>query len=311
MAYDDLINSAAAKYGLDPAALKRFVQIESGGDPNATTGSYMGLLQLSPTEFRARGGQNIFDPGQNLDVGAAKLAGESSAFAQKYGHAPDASDLYLIHQQGAGGAEAHMSNPSAPAWQNMYSTGEGQSKGPGWAKQAIWGNIPDQDKARFGSVDNVSSQDFMNLWRNRVSGNMTAPLANGADADLTGQAGALAAAGGLSDPTTAAAASAVSGATSGLSGVPAMTTQTPQASSGGLFGALGVNPSNIGGSGIGITGGGVSIPGLGTLSMAGNSLAQNTSDASAMQPLSMSPLRKPLDMRGIYALTQQPRLGIL
>ena len=63
-----------------------------------------------------------------------------------------------------------MSNPDALAWQNMYSTGEGQSKGPGWAKKAIWGNIPDNMKAQFGNVDNVSSRDFMNLWSAKVNG---------------------------------------------------------------------------------------------------------------------------------------------
>ena len=84
MSYDDLINSAAQKYGIDPSTLKRFVQIESGGNPRAVTGQYSGLLQLSRPEFESRGGTNIYDPEQNLNVGAAKLAQESAAFAQRY-----------------------------------------------------------------------------------------------------------------------------------------------------------------------------------------------------------------------------------
>ena len=32
----------------------------------------------------------------------------------------------------------------------MYSTAEGQRKGPGWAKLAIWGNVPNDLKAQFG-----------------------------------------------------------------------------------------------------------------------------------------------------------------
>jgi hypothetical protein len=52
----------------------------------------------------------------------------------------------------------------------MYSTGEGQEKGPGWAKKAIWGNIPDALKARYGSVENVTSKDFMDIWKAKVEG---------------------------------------------------------------------------------------------------------------------------------------------
>jgi hypothetical protein len=63
----------------------------------------------------------------------------------------------------------------------MYQTGEGQQKGQGWAKRAIWGNVPDKDKKRFGSVDNITSKDFMNLWTSRVEklmgGKQSAPTA--------------------------------------------------------------------------------------------------------------------------------------
>jgi hypothetical protein len=277
MAYDDLITSSAQRYGLDPQALKRFVQIESGGNPGATTGSYMGLLQLSPSEFYARGGHNIFDPAENLDVGSQKLAQESASFAHKYGRAPDASDLYLIHQQGAGGAAAHMANPSAPAWQNMYSTAEGQAKGPSWAKQAIWGNVPDNLKAQYGSVDNMTSQDFMNLWRAKVNGGSAPDPSQPVASSVGGQ---TAAPGVAFDPALAAQPAA--------SGAP-----------GGLFGALGVNTSNIGGTGVGITG-----------NNQGAQQASQQAQADQPSPFAFMPLRKPLDMRGIQTLTQQPLLGI-
>jgi len=52
----------------------------------------------------------------------------------------------------------------------MLATGEGQQKGEAWAKKAIWGNIPDSEKAKFGSVDNVTSRDFMALWKGKVEG---------------------------------------------------------------------------------------------------------------------------------------------
>jgi len=163
------IEAAARRQGVSPDSLRTFVWIESGGDPGATTGSYKGLLQLSSGEFNKHGGGNIYDPNDNLNAGALKLKAESEDFKRKYGRDPTDGDLYLIHQQGWGGAQAHWANPDQPAWQSMYSTGEGQQKGPGWAKQAIWGNVPDAMKAKFGSVDNITSRDFVSLWNNKVA----------------------------------------------------------------------------------------------------------------------------------------------
>src|SRR5208337_539886 len=137
----DVLTNAAQAYGLDPGMLSTFARIESGGDPNATTGSYQGLFQLSPDEFARYGSGNIKDPADNANAAAAKIATERDQFRSTYGYDPSPSDLYLIHQQGFGGYQAHTANPGAPAWQNMYSTAEGQQKGPQWAKQAIWGNI--------------------------------------------------------------------------------------------------------------------------------------------------------------------------
>jgi hypothetical protein len=84
---------------------------------------------------------------------------------------------------------------------------------------------------------------------------------------------------------------------------------------GALFGALGINPSNIGGTGVGFTNGGLNIPGLGTIKASAdtdNSVSTPQTPAMPqMHPLSMAlPQRKPIDMRGIYALAQQQPLGI-
>ena len=168
----DLINSAAQSYGLSPDLLARIVQIESGGNPYARTGSYHGLLQLNKPEFARYNPQgDIYDPAANLNAGAAKIAQEANQFRQTYGREPSPTEIYLQHQQGIGGTAAHLANPDAPAWQNMASTGEGRQKGDQWAKAAIWGNIPDAVKAQFpGGVNTVSSQDFVNIWRNKVEG---------------------------------------------------------------------------------------------------------------------------------------------
>lgn len=168
------IDKYAADYGLDPKYLRAKVDIESGGDPKNVTGSYMGLGQLSKQEFAKYGGQgDIFDPDENLRVLALKTKAEKEDFVRKYGREPEPVELYLTHQQGQGGIDAHMRNPNAPAWQNMASTAEGRQKGEKWAKLAIWGNVPDADKRRFGSVENMTSKDFMDVWRARMDRGLT------------------------------------------------------------------------------------------------------------------------------------------
>lgn len=164
------IQRTAQQAGIDPAILRTFVLIESGGNPSNVTGSYQGLLQLSNQEFAKHGGQgNILDVDANLSAGARKLSADAANFSNRFGRDPSASELYLIHQQGVGGSAAHWANPDKPAWQNMASTAEGRQKGEKWAKAAIWGNVPDDVKAQFGSVDNLTSRDFVKLWDDKVA----------------------------------------------------------------------------------------------------------------------------------------------
>lgn len=157
--------SSAIDAGLPPDLAQyanRYVQIESGGNPNARTGSYSGYLQMGPDE-RARYG------GNGLGNGLSMYADNARWFQNKFGRAPNPTELYLTAQQGQGGVAAHLANPDAPAWQNMYSTAEGRKKGEGWAKQAIWGNVPTDMRGMFpGGVDSLTSQQFLDLWQHKV-----------------------------------------------------------------------------------------------------------------------------------------------
>lgn len=159
-------------YELPPelqAYIPRFVQIESGGNPNARTGSYSGVLQMGPDEIAKYGGNG-------LEQGTQLLTDRAEQLSKVLGRDPTPTELYLAHQQGMGGAQAHLANPDAPAWQNMASTGEGRQKGERWAKQAIWGNVPDTMKAQFpGGVDSLTSRQFMDLWKSKVERTPMAP----------------------------------------------------------------------------------------------------------------------------------------
>jgi len=172
MPYEDIIEKHARRVGIDPKWMQRIMHIESGGNSSNRTGSYKGLFQLSDSEFKRHGGtNNPYDPEQNTMAAANKLAAEKLRFEQRTGRSASLKDLYMIHQQGEGGAAAHAANPDRPAWENMLSTGEGRAKGVAWAKKAIWGNVPDNLKAKYGSVENITSKQFTeDVWGAKLEG---------------------------------------------------------------------------------------------------------------------------------------------
>jgi uncharacterized protein (TIGR02594 family) len=167
---DAAIEQAAAEAGVDSGMMRAFAEIESGGRPTVQTGSYKGLFQLSEAEFAEHGGRgDIFDPVENARAAAHKLKSESEQFRTRYGRAPTGAELYMIHQQGWGGYHQHTAQPKRAAWESMYATAEGQRRGADWAKQAVWGNLPASERRRFGSVENITSGQFLDFWRQRYA----------------------------------------------------------------------------------------------------------------------------------------------
>ncbi|ENM7985104.1 lytic transglycosylase domain-containing protein [Listeria monocytogenes] len=67
--YSDLIKTAAAKYGVPEALIKRVIQVESNYNPNVVSSAgATGLMQLMA-------GSNRADPATNIDAGTKELAG--------------------------------------------------------------------------------------------------------------------------------------------------------------------------------------------------------------------------------------------
>jgi len=174
MPYDDLIEKHFRRVGLDPAWGRKIMQVESSGDPNQITGRkhlYKGLFQLDDQEFKSHGGSgNILDPEQNTMAAANKIAREKLQFEQKHGRPATIQDIYMVHQQGAAGYNAHLANPDAPAWVNF-------KKASGWsdemAKKAITGNMTPAMKAKYG--DNPTSAQFVEGWSARMEGTTASP----------------------------------------------------------------------------------------------------------------------------------------
>ncbi|HTA05365.1 MAG TPA: transglycosylase SLT domain-containing protein, partial [Solirubrobacteraceae bacterium] len=80
--YDNLIEAAAARNGVDPAVLHGLIQQESGFDPNSQSGAgAVGLAQLMPSTAASLGVSDPRNPAQSIEGGARYLA----EMMQKFG----------------------------------------------------------------------------------------------------------------------------------------------------------------------------------------------------------------------------------
>lgn len=147
----DLAQLFAAKeqeYGLPAGYLMRTAQIESSLNPNAKNpnSSAGGLFQFIDSTANAYGLQDRFDPMQATDA-AARLARDNMAsLSRGVGRAPTAAELYLAHQQGAGGALSLLRNPGASAASLVGGAAAGLNGGGGQTA----GDFVGQWNAKFG-----------------------------------------------------------------------------------------------------------------------------------------------------------------
>jgi hypothetical protein len=147
--------------------LKRLFKIESGGNPNAVTGSNRGLGQFGPREERMYGitDANRTDPMVQAAAVAAEHSKNHETLARALGRDPTFADHYLAHQQGLTGAAALLSNPDAPAWKTIrpyYSSDR-------IAQSAITGNIPNGSPLKGLDVNDISGKGFTSYWRDKFN----------------------------------------------------------------------------------------------------------------------------------------------
>lgn len=112
-----LISEAAQRHGIDPSTMLKIAELESSFNPGAKnpSSSAGGLFQFIDSTAQQYGLSDRYDPAQAADAGA-RLAKDNAAHLRRVlGREPSAGELYLAHQQGAGGAAKLLSNPQAPA----------------------------------------------------------------------------------------------------------------------------------------------------------------------------------------------------
>lgn len=162
------VERAAKAFDMDANFMKAVAKVESDFNPTERTGSYIGLFQLSKSEFGKFGSGDILNARDNAVAAAYKFLTEAALFEAVTHKKPTFSDLYLIHQQGWQGAAEHISHPQQIAWKSMCATQEGVEKGERWCKRAIWGNTLPAVKREWKSVDRLTSGAFVAMWRDRI-----------------------------------------------------------------------------------------------------------------------------------------------
>lgn len=156
-----LYTSLEQTHGLPTGYLSKTAQIESGGKnlgPNQANA--IGVFQFVPSTAKQMG-VNPTDPTSSAD-GAARLAVQNAQqLRTSLGRDPTGGEIYLAHQQGAGGAAKLLANPNALA-ANIVGT------------KAVIQN---------GGTQGMTAGEFANLWINKYNGVKGTGSISGAVAD--------------------------------------------------------------------------------------------------------------------------------
>jgi hypothetical protein len=150
--------------------LQQIARVESGGNPNAASpsGRYHGLFQ--------------YPEGGDPEADTVRALGDlrhNEGKLQSLGVTPDAGALYVMHQQGAGGGPALLTAAPGTKAVDAISRFYGSRR---VALQAIAHNIginyrtPEGEAQANAAAQNMTAADFVNLWRNKLSG---VPFADG------------------------------------------------------------------------------------------------------------------------------------
>jgi hypothetical protein len=112
-----IIRDTATAHGLDPEDFARMAQIESGFDPYAyhPASRAAGLFQFVPATAGQYKLAAVFNPQANANAAAALWLDNRRELSRGLGRSPTPGEVYLAHQQGAGGALRLLTHPDEPA----------------------------------------------------------------------------------------------------------------------------------------------------------------------------------------------------
>lgn len=153
----DQVGKIAQQNGAKPdevAYLQRLAQVESNGKPDAQNGSSTGVFQFHPDTFAGLGGKDIHSVPQQT-FAALALQRRDRQNLQQLGIQPTDANVYIMHQQGAGGGRALLTADPGASAVDVLTPVYGNAA---VAKKAIVGN--------GGSPDMTAGQ-FVSMWQKK------------------------------------------------------------------------------------------------------------------------------------------------
>ena len=144
--YEQQIDAAAQKYGIDPAILKGLIKQESGFNPAAgSPAGAQGLTQLMPGTAAALGVTDVHDPAQSIDGGARYLKQQLDRFGGDYSKALAAYNAGPGAVQRYGGippyAETQNYVKSILAFAQQYRQDGGQAATAGQSQSTTYSTV--------------------------------------------------------------------------------------------------------------------------------------------------------------------------
>jgi hypothetical protein len=110
------VAAAGGQHGISPDYMQKTAWIESRGNPRARNPSgASGLFQFMPGTAAQYGLRDPFNGEASADAAARLAADNRNSLKSALRRDPTDAELYLAHQQGAGGASALLRNPNASA----------------------------------------------------------------------------------------------------------------------------------------------------------------------------------------------------
>ena len=141
----EIMANLERKYNLPSGYLARTRQIESGGGVNVynKNSGAAGEFQFIPSTAKAYGLKNPYDFESAADAAARLAVSNRNVLARSGIENPSAAQLYLAHQQGAGGATKLLAAGDRPATSVvgknavLWNAGNESVTGPGFAQQIM------------------------------------------------------------------------------------------------------------------------------------------------------------------------------
>lgn len=143
--------SAAGANDAEQSYLNATARIESGGNPNAKNGASTGVFGFHADTFKGAGGSDITNTAQQTTAALNLARQNAQQLGQVLGQPPTPQQVYLAHQQGAGGAAALLTaDPNTPAIAALQAAGVP----PKIAQLSITGN---------GGTADMTAGQFVNM----------------------------------------------------------------------------------------------------------------------------------------------------